>query len=1114
MIHIPRISAPKQHKPMNQLTRNQILKHIGNTYFARGEIYYEDGHVVTLEIEDESECIADFHSEVSSSKTTGGRHKVYSQEVYLNWTNSKMVIEGECSCPVGYNCKHVAAACIFYIEQANGGISTHRSDTVVKQDKSCLLWIDAFNHAWTNHTPTDAMNRFLVYLLKPVPNKTGGLAVDICLTRFDKKGAFEKGRLITTTKLVQNDSSTTYLQTIDREIAQIIEAGNQLSLHRNHLSGSLGFLAVGKMLSTERCFWLDSNSKRLCQADERTLSTHWHAEDNGDHRLQINIDNGGSLLLTDPPLYIDTQRGQVGSLAGTNFNTEQLQHLLDAPTIPAALANEFSYRLAEKIPSTVLSTPQTIAIEEITKQAPTPRIYLCAKTSGKHNYHIMRIRFAYNEHELPYSTEEPDYTLVVDEKHIRIWRDLTAEHKAIEEIKALGFEGSLDDDSGDYIFLSLNQKSPTEGATRWFSFITNTIPELERLGWQIEIDSSFKLVFHEAENWEAEIESVDGGNDWFDLSFTIEVNKKSFALLPLVAQVIEYYAPQDLPETLTLRLANNEFLTIARERLQPILVTLYELFDSKARKKSQAVESNSLRLSRFDAGRLQELDDQGDERLAWHGGEELRQLGKKLKDFSGIKPVIAPKGLNASLRPYQQEGLNWLNFLTEYGFSGILADDMGLGKTVQTLAYLMYEKEQGRMHKPCLIIAPTSLMSNWRREAEQFTPSLKVLTLQGNDRHQRFQLVPEHDLVLSTYPLLHRDEEQLLAHDYHILVLDEAQVVKNPLSKAAKAIRHIKTQQRLCLTGTPMENHLGELWALFDFLMPGFLGSSRQFKTQFRTPIEKHGSKELQQQLVNRIAPFMLRRAKKDVAKELPEKNEIMLSITLQDKQAGLYESIRMSMEKKVREAIASQGLARSHITILDALLKLRQTCCDPRLLSLSQAKNVKESAKLEWLMEVLPEMLAEGRRILIFSQFTKMLALIEDELTKNDISFSKLIGQTRDRDAAIDKFKSGQSSVFLISLKAGGVGLNLTEADTVIHYDPWWNPAAENQATDRTHRIGQNKTVFVYKLITENSVEEKIVAMQENKQTLAQGIYDNKLPDTEDNLTAEDLQQLFAPMQ
>jgi SNF2 family DNA or RNA helicase len=206
--------------------------------------------------------------------------------------------------------------------------------------------------------------------------------------------------------------------------------------------------------------------------------------------------------------------------------------------------------------------------------------------------------------------------------------------------------------------------------------------------------------------------------------------------------------------------------------------------------------------------------------------------------------------------------------------------------------------------------------------------------------------------------------------------------------------------------------------------------------------------------------------------------------------------------------------LARSHITILDALLKLRQTCCDPRLLSLSQAKNVKESAKLEWLMEVLPEMLEEGRRILIFSQFTKMLALIEAELTKNDIGFSKLIGQTRHRDAAIEKFKSGQSNVFLISLKAGGVGLNLTEADTVIHYDPWWNPAAENQATDRTHRIGQDKTVFVYKLITENSVEEKIVAMQENKQALAQGIYDNQLPDTEDSLTAEDLQQLFAPMQ
>jgi hypothetical protein len=483
---------------MKQLTRSQISKPIGSTYFARGEIYYDNGHVITLEIEDEGECLADFHSEVSGSKTRSGKDQVYSQEVYLNWSNHSAVIEGECSCPVGYNCKHVAAACIRYVEQRNGVIQPNRAAAVVKPDDSCLLWIDSFNHVWTNHSPSDPMNRFLVYFLKPLPNKAGGLAVDVCLTRFDKKGALEQGRLVTTTKLIQNDVNATYLQTIDREIAQIIEAGNQLSLHRNHLSGNLGFLAVNKMLMTDRCFWLDSKSKLLCQSDERILSTSWHSDDKGTHTLHIDVAGGASLLLTDPPLYIDPQRGQVGSLVGSSFNSEQLQQLLQAPSIPAALVDEFSNRLAEKIPSSVLPTPQTIAVEEINKQAPSPRLYLCAKKTSKHNYHIMRIRFAYNEHELPYSAKKSSFNLTVDQKRIRIWRDLAAEEKAIEQIKELGFEGSVDDDCGDYVFLSLNQRSPTEGATRWFSFINQTIPELERSGWQIEIDSSFKLVFHEA----------------------------------------------------------------------------------------------------------------------------------------------------------------------------------------------------------------------------------------------------------------------------------------------------------------------------------------------------------------------------------------------------------------------------------------------------------------------------------------------------------------------------------------------------------------------------------------------------------------------------------------
>jgi SNF2 family DNA or RNA helicase len=326
-------------------------------------------------------------------------------------------------------------------------------------------------------------------------------------------------------------------------------------------------------------------------------------------------------------------------------------------------------------------------------------------------------------------------------------------------------------------------------------------------------------------------------------------------------------------------------------------------------------------------------------------------------------------------------------------------------------------------------------------------------------------------------------------------------------------VRRLDARHRLCLTGTPMENHLGELWALFDFLLPGFLGDQQRFRRHWRTPIEQHGDRERRERLARRVAPFLLRRRKQDVLKELPPKTEIVRSVALGETQASLYEGIRLSMEKRVREAIAEQGMARSRITILDALLKLRQTCCDPRLLDLPAARRVKHSAKLELLMDLLPEQLDEGRRILLFSQFTSMLKLIEPELERRGIRYAKLTGRTKRRDEVIDRFRGGEVSLFLISLKAGGLGLNLTEADTVILYDPWWNPAVEAQAADRAHRIGQDKPVFVYKLLTEQTVEEKILAMQQKKQALAEGIYREGGGEGSPAFTAQDIDELFAPI-
>jgi SNF2 family DNA or RNA helicase len=437
---------------------------------------------------------------------------------------------------------------------------------------------------------------------------------------------------------------------------------------------------------------------------------------------------------------------------------------------------------------------------------------------------------------------------------------------------------------------------------------------------------------------------------------------------------------------------------------------------------------------------------------------------------------------------------------------------MGLGKTVQALAFLAREKAEGRLDKPALILAPTSVLPNWQSEAERFAPKLRVLPLRGLERRALFDQIPKSDIVLTTYPLLARDFDVLLAQEFHVAILDEAQAIKNPKATITGLAHRINARHRIALTGTPLENNLGEVWSLFEFLSPGLLGDEAAFRRTFRTPIEKYGDQNAQAFLSRRLKPFLLRRTKLEVAKELPPKTVIVERVQLEGSQRDLYETVRVLMEKRVREEIANKGLAKSHIIFLDALLKLRQVCCDPRLLKMEQARKVKQSAKLERLMELVPEMVAEGRKILLFSQFTSMLELIEAELDARNIATVKLTGQTDDRSIPVKAFQAGEAPVFLLSLKAGGTGLNLTAADTVIHYDPWWNPAVESQATDRAYRIGQDKPVFVYKLIVEEGIEDAIELLKAKKAALADALFAGTSKAAM-QLTEADIAALFAPL-
>jgi SNF2 family DNA or RNA helicase len=602
----------------------------------------------------------------------------------------------------------------------------------------------------------------------------------------------------------------------------------------------------------------------------------------------------------------------------------------------------------------------------------------------------------------------------------------------------------------------------------------------------------------------------------------VMVDGHAVNLLPALASYLQTALADDLAsrpneeasycrvgEQLLVRLDDGRYVPVALERVRRIADTLVELFDRDGLSRHQ-----SLSLPRSHASRLAQLANElvaeGLDRPTLRSDDpSMLALVADLDAPARAQPLPDPAHFRATLRPYQQEGLGWLQFLRRHRLGGILADDMGLGKTVQTLAHLALESEQGRLRKPSLIVAPVSVIGNWGQEIRRFAPELTLLTLHGARRKESFAGIGHADVVIAGFPLLLQDSEILLAHEFYLVILDEAQMIKNPRAKVSQMARLLRAEHRLCLTGTPMENHLGELWSLFDFVQPGFLGDEKQFQREYRTPIEKNGDERRFQALKRRIAPFVLRRTKDAVARELPPKTQIVESIGLDERQRDLYDGIRLTMHRRVREIIQSQGLARSHITVLDALLKLRQACCDPRLVSTDADTQSIPSAKMDWLLTVLPELVAEGRRILLFSQFTSMLRLIEAAVTELAIPYCLLTGETQHRAAVVERFQAGRVPLFLISLKAGGTGLNLTAADTVIHYDPWWNPAAEAQATDRAHRIGQDKPVFVYKLIAQGTVEEKIMQLQADKHALASQLYaeQNALPA---KLSAADLEALF----
>jgi superfamily II DNA or RNA helicase len=1140
-----------------------IAPHVQPATYTRGlQLYLTQG------VLDHQLLPASAHAWQVDGTVRGSEPQPYDTSVQFEVAeNGRIVVfDGSCSCPVGVACKHAVALALkaAYATLTKGTAAAPTAPTlqphvappppppaVPRAVTEMRKWLDLFDPEPPVVSGRQASAAFPdqpVYLLSEAPrnryepNDLPRLQLDWKVSHMLKRGGWSKPKAPGYNDIYRVPALAATEPNDDRECVRLMQSLGSLrysysQVHGGIVDGMVGTLALQTAARTGRLFAADAEGdidfEPLTWGAERRLVWQWHevtqpreAESLWSLRAGVAAPGaadgatdgaltpapGSRVYGAHPPLYVDRDTHTCGPVDHAGLDAAQLRLLLSAPPLPQSAFAESQHRLLERLAGLPLP-PVVQAPERWPDAVPVPCLRLNRVPAAERGLlGLLRATLSFDYAGLRghWATDQAHVLVEHDGRRVLLRRDLAAERAAQERLRTLGL---IDDALGRYV-------RPTGMA--WQDWALAGWAPLREAGFEVEAADDLAGFVQQADTLDVSVSappSDDGVLDdalradthaaWFDLSLGIEIEGRRHNVLPwlpgLLAQVEQTPEGPQLPPWLWRELPDGRWLRLPSEPLRPWLQALLELVGERP---ARDLEAEALRLSRLDALRAGLLLGEG---AVWQGADGLRAMLRQLG--GGELPAVAPPaGLQAQLRPYQQHGLNWLQFLRRSGLGGILADDMGLGKTLQTLAHLLRDHEDGRADRPSLVLAPVSVLGTWRREAERFAPALRTRVWHGGDRHGRD--FGDADLVIAPYSLLQRDRALWHQQRWHVVVLDEAQHIKNASTHAAQVVAALDARQRLCLTGTPMENHLGELWSLFHFLMPGFLGSQARFKEVFRIPIEKHADTQQLAQLRRRVTPFMLHRTKSAVATELPEKMESITPVTLQGPQADLYETIRLTTEQAVREALAGRGLARSQIQVLDALLKLRQVCCDPRLVKAAPAAaKAAGSAKLELLMEMLPELLDEGRRVLLFSQFTGMLALIEAALRERKIPFATLTGQTQRRDEVIQRFTSGAVPLFLISLKAGGTGLNLPQADTVIHYDPWWNPAVEEQATARAHRIGQQRQVMVYKLVAEGTIEERILALQARKAALAQGLLHGAASREAPLFTEDDVAELLRPI-
>lgn len=1127
---------------------SQLAFYFDSNAWAKGTSLYLQNEVLSTSLKAESEGWLLQAQVQEGRETTPFQVKAH---LRVSDGGNLQAWRSTCSCPVGRMCRHGAALGIHAAMQGFSMLAQpadadsqsesaeqnphERQEQLLQQSEVQVQeWLDRLETTHVSQDfslPSSTAEHFLYILSAATLGHRPVFHLSITRSALKRDGEWSKPKKITSEPLPHDPIWRTCTDT-ERGIFDLFKACpaiNSFSAYGFHSAIKLQGLASQLLLQmcsqTGRLLWEGGRRLQPLQWTDVSVPVagRWQvsaAQDNHPEGWQLRIlsDKAGVVhAFNEPPMYVDPELGVCGLLDTQGMSADQLVLLSQSPVVPERVALKLQQQLMARLGALPLP-PVIEPLPEIRGVAPQGVLLFTAISApmrAEKGPFEAQLAFSYADCE-GHWPPQPVRVVVQHAGESRILvRDVAAEQAIRGQLRALGFEQVQEDSwtvRGDPVL------------DRWLAWLETDFAQLRQAGLVVRKQEGVNHWLQLAQDVHVNLDDpadLDDTSPWFDLSLGMDLNGQRVNILPWVPAIVAALARSapvssdgeidsaldDLAPYLYLPdLHGPGYVKLPTAKIKPWLTMLMELHAERGRD----WDGDALRLSRMDALRCAASLGEG---AVWEGAQSLLRLMQQMRGQNALPEVPTPVGLQATLRPYQQQGLNWLQFLREHRLAGILADDMGLGKTLQTLAHILTEKQSGRLTEPALIVAPVSLLGNWQREAARFCPDLRTHIHHGLLRHGEVADLKAYDVVITAYSLLSRDRELWVTTPWHVLVLDEAQNIKNANSHAAQTVTEMPAKHRLCLSGTPIENHLGELWSQFHFLMPGFLGSQKRFTELFRNPIERHGNVEKLAQLRARITPFMLRRTKDLVASELPPKVETLMPVLLTGQQADLYETIRLGMEKTVREALSTQGLGKSQITILDALLKLRQVCCDPRLLKMSAGAQVKASAKLEQLLDMLPEMVAEGRKILLFSQFTEMLNLIEQALPALNIPWVKLTGQSKNRDAIIDQFTSGQVPLFLISLKAGGVGLNLPQADTVIHYDPWWNPAVENQATDRAHRLGQTQSVWVVKLVAQGTIEERMLALQDRKAQLAKDMYEGAIQRKEPLFGESDLHELFKPL-